>query len=151
MDWSKFDKKCDVEGINEDIKEMDTGDFEEIPVGRYEVRLDSLEMKPTKEKGLPMMVACFTVIEGEYKKRKIFVNQVIYMGDANDKYRVNTANRFLRGLESGLDISFKGIQAYDNLIQAVEKKCVESEYLIEITEKKGFRNYSIIEKYESPF
>lgn len=151
-DWSKFDKKVNVEEINHDIDDLGDGNFEELPLGRYEVRLDSLEMKPTKEKGYPMLAAAFTVVEGEYTKRKIFVNKVLFMDDGNDKYRLNSANRFLDSLDSGLEVHFNGFRDYERLINSIADKCEKQEYLIEIEEKKkGFRNYKIIEHYESPF
>lgn len=150
-DWSKFDKKVDVEELNHDLEDLNSGGFEELPLGKYEVRLDSLEMKPTKEKGYPMLVMSFTVVEGQYEKRKIFVNQVLYMGDQNDKYRMNTANQLLESLDSGLDVAFKGFRNYENLIDAIADKSVDEEYLLEIGERKGFRNYKIIEHYNNPF
>ena len=151
-DWSKFDNKVDVEELNHDLDELNEGgDFEELPDGKYEVSLDSLEMKPTKQKGYPMLAARFTVIEGEFKKRKIFVNQVIIMGDQNDKYRVNTANKLLKGLDSGLTVEFKGLRDYEKLIDAVADKCVDEEYLLEMETKKGFTNYKILEHYGEVF
>lgn len=146
--WSKFDSVVDVNELNHDIEELGNGEFEDLPEGRYEVRLDSLEMKPTKEKGYPMLAACFTVIEGEYKKRKIFVNQVIVMGDENDKYRVRGANDLLIGLDSGLSIKFNGLDNYEKLINAVADKCEGEEYLLELgSNKKGYPTYKIVEHY----
>lgn len=150
-DWSKFDKKVNVEEINHGIDDLGGGEFEELPLGKYEVKLDSLEMKPTKEKGYPMLTMCFTVIQGDFSKRKIFVNQVLFMDDGNDKYRLNTANKLLEGLDSGFAVSFEGFREYEHLIDKIADKCVDEEYLIEVGERKGFRNYKIIEHYNDPF
>lgn len=147
MDWSKFDSKCDIQGMKQDIKKASENSFEEVPVGKYEVALEKLEMKATKKNGYPMMVAQFKVVEGEYKKRKIFVNQVLFNGDAHDGLRLQIAETFLRNLDTGIVVDFEGFQAFSELIDRIAVQAVDEEYLLEIGEKKGFRNYKILEHY----
>lgn len=154
MDWSKFDKKINVNEINDGIKELPEGEFEELPDGKYEVSLDSAELKPTKKDGYPMLAMCFTIVAGEYENRKIFVNQVLVMGDENDKYRVKSCNELLIGLGSSQTVSFNSVKEYEELINAIDDECNGMEYLIQKKSKtskkdgKSYSSYKILEAYE---
>lgn len=145
-DWSKYNK-IDAKALSAEAENLGSGDFEELPLGQYEVALEDLELKPTKTKGDPMLVMTFRVVAGEFKKRKLWVNQVIIMGDENDRYRLHGANVLLRGLESGLEVKFEGVQEYSDLIDEILTKCRDAEYLLEIKERKGYRQYVIKERY----
>lgn len=148
--WDELDRKVDVDGFSKDVHEAaKQGGFEEIPLGKYEVKLDSLEMKATKKAKDPMIVAQFTVIEGDYKKRKVFVNQVCFMASKPDSNttRMNVSLNFLRSLDSGLEVDFTSFRELSRLVDRIADKCVDEEYLLEIKENKGFRNYEILEHY----
>ena len=56
LDFSKFDKQVDLEGLKKDIEDSANNDFKEVPHGTYEVAITKLELKESK-KGDPM-VAC---------------------------------------------------------------------------------------------
>lgn len=152
-DWGKFEN-VDVENLNKDVSELGDGEYPEIPCGKYEVAVDSMELKPTKEKGYPMLAVCFTILEGQFKKQKIFMNQVVLMGDTNDKYRVRTANAFLSSLGSDLKVSFDGIHQYEKLVDDIFTAIDGLEYLLEMKDSKPtkdgrvFKNYKIVEIYE---
>ena len=53
MDFSKFDAKVDLEGLQKDVKEAEAngydGDYPEVPKGKYEVKFEKIEMKETKK------------------------------------------------------------------------------------------------------
>lgn len=153
--WNAWNN-IDVEQLNSQVEELgNSGDFEELPDGKYEVRLDSLELKPTKEKGYPMVAATFTIVEGKHSKWKMFVNQVLLMGNDADKYRVNTCNKFLSSLRTdGEKIRFLSVANYETQVNETADKCIKMEYLIEkSTNNKGFTNYKILEIYgtDDPF
>lgn len=144
-DWSKYNK-IDAKALSAEAENLG-GNFEELPLGQYEVALENLELKPTKTKGDPMLVMTFKVVAGEFKKRKLWVNQVVLMGDENDCLRLHVANVLLRGLESGLEVKFEGVQEYSDLIDEILTRCQDAEYLLEIKERKGYRQYEIKERY----
>ena len=150
--WDKF-STIDAKALNEQANSLGDSDFEEVPNGKYEVSLDSLELT-TSKKGYPMVKARFTILEGEFKRRKLFFNQVVFMGDDNDKYRLHSANVFLRSLGSGLPVSFSGFDDYDALITAIADKCAATdseggaEYLLELGERRGYKTYTILERFE---
>ena len=146
MNWNQF-SNINAQELNAQVKNLSKGDFEELPLGRYEVSVEGLELKPTKEKGYPMIAAKFKVVQGEYNGRFIFMNQVVLMGNQHDAMRLGIANRFLESLETGVDITFEGVQEYEDLVAEVFNNIGRKEYLLEIGEKKGFRNYKIVDVY----
>lgn len=146
--WDKYGN-IDAKSLNEQASNL-SDDFEEIPVGKYEVALDSIVLKESKA-GDPMIAARFTVVNGTYQNRKVFLNQLVLKGDQNDAFRVHTCNVLLRSLESSLtdQVRFDGLQAYDQLINAIAGECTDAEYLLEISERKGYRNYKVLERFNS--
>ena len=61
--FDKWNSNIDLKGLQEDVKKAqeDKREYEEIPHGEYEVKLDKLELKATK-KGDPMVSAWFTIL-----------------------------------------------------------------------------------------
>lgn len=150
--WGKFET-VDAKALNDEAKNLGDGDYPEIPNGKYEVHLDSMILKPTKKDGAPMVAAKFTILEGDFKNQKIFVNMVVIKGDENDKYRLSAANRFLKSLGTDVEISFEGVSAYEALIERVfnETESLGLEYVLEIEDAKtqGFKKYTIREVFEN--
>lgn len=148
--WGKF-ANVNAAQLNEGIKALGDGEYPEIPNGRYEVAIDSMVLKPTKKTGAPMLAVRFTILEGEFKNSKLFMNQVVLMGDEHDSIRVSTANRFLKSLGTDIPVSFEGVGEYEALIEQIAET-IESqglEYLLEMGENKGgYKTYTIREVYE---
>lgn len=145
--WGKF-ASVDAKGLNKEIETLGDGDFPEIPCGKYEVAIDKMELKPTKKDGAPMLAVQFTILEGQYKKSKIFMNNVVIKGDENDKYRVHTANQFLRSLGSDIPVAFEGVAEYEALIADIFADIDGLEYLLEYGENKsGFKTFKILEVF----
>lgn len=145
-DFSKFDKQVDIEGLKHDIQdaaENGGGDFKEVPLGTYEVKIKKLELKASK-KGDPMVSCWMQILAGEYKGSMLFMNQVITRG-----FQVHIVNDFLRALDSGLAISFESYSQYGSLLmdiaEAIDGK---REYALEYGEKNGFNTFKITEVFE---
>ena len=96
MDFSKFDAKVDLEGLQKDVKEAEKngydGDYPEVPKGKYEVKFEKIEMKTTKKDGRPMLSVMARILEGDFKKQCVFMNRVLF-GTKNAKNRVITCDR----------------------------------------------------------
>lgn len=150
--WAEFANKVDVKAINEGLKNMPKGDYEELPDGKYEVALDNVEIKPTKDKGYPMLAMELTIVHGEFENRKIFINQVLCIGDDNDKYRVRTCNELLDGLQSETPV-FNSVSEYAEMVDRIASNCVDCEYLISKKSKtskkdgKTYASYKFLEAY----
>lgn len=156
FDWSKFDKKVDLESLKADVEEVEKngglGDFEPLPDGQYEVAVEKMELKESS-KGDPMLTIWFKVVAGEHEKQRIFYNGV--MQPQNDNafgFQVHRNNEMLRALwdcEKD-DVKFTGFKDYADLVLDIQEDIDgKFEYLIDkSTDKKGFDTLKIVEIFE---
>lgn len=148
--FDKWNKAIDVDGLAKDTKEVEsnggTGEYAEIPVGTYEIKIEKMELKESS-KGDPMFSAWFRILHGDYKNQLLFMNAVITQG-----FQIGNVNRFLRSLEAIDEVEFKDYAQYNDLIMDIMEAIDEVglEYLIEFKKnKKDFPVYTIKEVYES--
>lgn len=147
MDFSKFDKQADLEGLKQDIMEAEEnggGDFKEVPHGKYEVAITKLELTESK-KGDPMVSVWFKVTNGEYKGSLIFMNQVITQG-----FQIHIADEFLRSLETTVDVQFESYSQYAEMLADIFEEIEDKvEFVLDYGEnKKGFNTFEIIDSFE---
>lgn len=143
MDFSKFDKQVDLEGLKQDIEESANNDFKEVPLGTYEVAIKKLELSESK-KGDPMVKVWFKIISGEYKGSLIFMNQVITRG-----FQIHIVDELLKSLETDVDIHFESYSQYAELLADVyEAVDGNFEYALKYGENKGFNTFEITEIFE---
>ncbi len=147
VNWEEFDENVDLESLEKDVEEMKTkefGDYKDVPIGNYKVRITKLELTQSK-KGDPMLAVWFQIIEGPYKNTLIFMNQVVLQG-----FQIHTVNEFLRSLQTDEIIEFKGYTSYNILILNIYQKIVQSEFVLEYEEnKKGYKTFKILEKFDN--
>ena len=146
FDFSKWDNQVDIEGLKHDIQDASQnggGDFKEVPLGAYEIKIKKLELKASK-KGDPMVSCWMQILEGEYKGSMLFMNQVITRG-----FQVHIVNEFLRSLASGLEISFESYSQYAQLLMDIAEAIDNhKEYAVEYGEKNGFNTFKITDVFE---
>lgn len=146
VDFSKFDKSVDLDGLREDIKEAQEnggGDYKEVPHGEYEVSIEKMELVESK-KGDPMVSIWFNVVSGDYRNSKIFYNQVITKG-----FQIHLVNELLRSLESDLVVEFETYKQYSELLLDIHENVDgKFEYALNYDEKKGYNTFSISEVFE---
>lgn len=143
MDFSKFDKQIDLEGLKQDIADSVNNDYKEVPHGTYEVAITKLELGESK-KGDPMVKAWFKILEGEFKNSIVFMNQVVTTG-----FQIHIVDNFLRSLGTDIAVCFESYSQYANLIADVyEAVNGKFEYALEYGEKKGFNTFKIKEVFE---
>lgn len=146
--FEKWNQEVDQEKLKKEIEEAANGstDFEDVPVGEYEVEVEKMELVATKTTGKPMLTVWFNIMDGKYKGQKIFMNQVITQG-----FQIHVANEFLRSLDTGVDVDFDGnYEHYNDLIldvmEAIDKQL---EYMLDYGEnKKGYKTFKISEVFE---
>ena len=147
--WQNFDLKIDNNLLNDIANaSSNSGEFEELPLGRYEVKINSMELTQSK-KGDPMTKTIFEVVQGQYKGRYIFKNSVIYKGDRNDGWRLKQEIDFINSLQPRDAVNFYSFSDFEKQISNAfaDINSCKLEYLIEIKEKNNFRSYSVIEVY----
>ena len=144
--FEKWNSNIDLAGLQQDIKDAQDNnkEFEAVPHGEYEVKLDKLELKATK-KGDPMVSAWFTILEGKYKKSKLFMNQVVTQG-----FQIHIVNEFLRSMKTDIDIDFVDYKQYADLLLEVAEFCDENnlEFAIKYEDNKGYDKFTITEVFE---
>lgn len=145
INFDEFDKMVDFEGLKADIQEAANrvpGEYEEVPCGTYEVKLEKLELG-TSKKGSPMAKVWFKVLEGDYKNQLIFMNQVCTQG-----FQVHIINTLMREMGTEReDLVPQSFTAYANTIEEVFKELKgKHEYILEYGENsKGFKTYKILQ------
>lgn len=145
MDYSKFDKMVDLDGLKKDIESAKegSGEYTEVPHGTYEVSIDKMELAESK-KGDPMVTIWFKILNGEFENSRLFMNQVITKG-----FQIHIVNEFLRSLGSGKSVTFETYSQYSNLIMDImESIDGTKEYHLEYGEKKGYNTFKILEIFE---
>ena len=151
FDFSKIDRTVDLKGLQADVEEAKKnsgGDFPTIPAGKYEVRVETLEVKGTKaDPNRPMLAVSFKILSGEFKNQRLFMNRVLY-GTKNDKNMIAFAIGFLEKLDSGVPISFNGYEPFRQLVldvaEAIDGKL---EYAVDYDDSR-FNSITIDEVFE---
>ena len=144
--FEKWNSNVDLAGLQQDIKDAQDNDkeFEAVPHGEYEVKLDKLELKATK-KGDPMVSAWFTILNGKYKNSKLFMNQVVTQG-----FQIHIVNEFLRSMKTDIDVDFEDYKQYADLLLDVAEFCDSNnlEFAIKYEDNKGYDKFTITEVFE---
>ena len=147
--WQNFDLKIDNNLLNDIANaSSNNGEFEELPLGRYEVKINSMQLTQSKN-GDPMTKTIFEVVQGQYKGRYMFKNSVIYKGDRNDAWRLKQELTFINSLQPIDQVNFYSFSDFEKQISNAfaNINSRKLEYLVEIKEKNNFRTYSILEVY----
>ena len=147
--FDKFNEKFNASKLAEEVKELGSnnrqqGDYEDVPFGMYEVKVEKMKLKESKS-GRPMVSIWFRIIEGDFKNSIIFMNQVV-----EQPFQIHIVKELLAALESGLDIEFVDYNQFNDLLldihQAIDGKL---EYALDYQENdKGFNVFKIKEVYE---
>ena len=150
--FAQWDNAVDVEGLQKDIHEAEQnggGNFKEVPHGKYEVSIEKMELKATKEKKDPMVSIWMKIVsDGEFKKQLIFLNQVITQG-----FQIHIVNEFLRSLikecADAPVVEFKSYAQYAELLMDIHELIADQfEYAINYGQtKKGFDTFEVLEVY----
>lgn len=151
---NKFNELYNVNDLQESLKKAqeNTTEFPEIPVGKYEVKIEKIELRSTKEGNKPMGTIQFVITDGEYKKFKLFYNQVLVGTDKTTgqltTYGLHHFNEFLKSLDSGLEIKFVDFNQYENLLLDVAEKVEHLIYEIQYGKNNDFPTYKILDIFE---
>ena len=144
--FDKWNSNIDLKGLQDDVKDAENNkrEYEEIPHGEYEVKVDKMELKSSK-KGDPMVSIWFTILEGKYKKSKIFLNQVITQG-----FQIHIINELLKSMGTDLNIEFVDYKQYADLLLDVAEECDTNklEFALTYEDNKGYDKFTITEVFE---
>ena len=144
--FEQWNANADLKGLQADVAEAqnNTGNYEEVPHGEYEVKVDKMELKASK-KGDPMVSIWFTILNGKYKKSKLFLNQVITQG-----FQIHIVNELLKSMKTDLNIEFVDYKQYAELLLDVAEECDTNnlEFALKYEDNKGYDKFTITEVFE---
>lgn len=144
--FEKWNNTVDLKGLQDDIKDAQENnkEYEKVPHGEYEVKIDKMELKASK-KGDPMVSIWFTILEGKYKKSKLFLNQVITQG-----FQIHIVNELLKSMKTDLNIEFVDYKQYAELLLDVAEECDANnlEFALKYEDNKGYDKFTITEVFE---
>lgn len=149
-----FNFDFDLNDIEESLQAIQNNDItdREVRPGKYEVKIEKIELKSTKDGGKPMAFVQMRIQDGEFKNMCLFYNQVLVGFDKNTgkltAFGIHNFNKFLKSLDSGIQIEFKDFKQYANLMLDVSELVENLTYLIEFTKKGDFANYRVLEIFE---
>lgn len=151
IDFDKIDRSVDLKGLQADVEEARKnggGDFPTIPAGKYEARVETLEIKGTKKDNRPMLAASFKILSGEYKNQRLFMNRVLY-GTKNDGSMIKSAEGWLASLDSGIATAFESYKQFNQVVldvaEAIDGKL---EYVVDYDPNR-FNSISIDEVFDT--
>lgn len=154
---NKFNDLYDVNALQKSLEEVEKnnskkdGDFPEVPVGKYEVKIEKIELGESKN-GSPMGKIMFRIIEGEFKKSCLFYNQVLIGKDKNTgeltAFGLHNFNEFLKTLDSQVEIKFKDFYQYEQLLLDVAEAVESLVYEIQYGKNNDFPTFKILNIYE---
>lgn len=103
VDFSAFDEQIDLKALQKELQEADDSQYEDVPNGVYDVTFDKMEVKPTKKGDKLMFSVQCSILDGKYKKRKIFFNRTI-TGNTSERWTneqaIKSVCRWLDKLET---------------------------------------------------
>ena len=150
--FRKWNSTVDKGSIDE-VKNMEnsqSGDYDEVPCGKYAVKIDKLELVSSKN-GSPMVCIWMKIIEGQYKNRLLFANQVV-----DEPFKIHRADEMLRQLlddtESNIEVEWVGdYRKYATMIDEIFMEIKDSyTYDVEYGKtNKGFSTYTFTDTYEN--
>lgn len=154
--FDKYTSKIDAAELEASQKEINAnasgGDYPEVPVGKYEVKVEKLECKMSS-KNNPMVSIWFDILTGDFKGSKIFYNGVFY-----EDWMRHRVVKMLSALldaphhEAEINLILKSgdVDTINNFCMDVHEQIDGSfEYLLDYGMKKGYNTYEIKEVFDA--
>lgn len=153
--FDKYAKKINAEELAASQKEINDnssgGDYKEVPLGTYEVEVNKLECKLTKETKKPVVSIWFKILEGDYANSMIFYNGVFtedWMRHRVVKMLSALLNDPTHEAEINLILKSGDVDEINNFCMDIHEEIDgQFEYLLDYGQKKGFNTYDIKETY----
>lgn len=155
--FEKYSSKINSEELAASQKEIQANatstDRPEIPAGKYEVKVDNIEAKNSKN-GNPMVSIQFRILAGKFEKSCIFYNGVFHEDWMRHRVAKMLSDLIADGDNTAMvNLILKGSLSEVNnfcmdLAEDISDKKLE--YLLDYgVDKKGYQTYKIAEVYEA--
>lgn len=154
--FDKYASKINAEELAASQKEIaqnakGSGDYPEVPVGKYEVKIEKMEAKMSKGNN-PMVSIWFKILTGSFKDSMIFYNGVFH----EDWMRHRVVD-FLSAIldddahkaEINLILKDSNINEVNDFVMDIHEQVDGTfEYLLDYGMNKGFNTYTIEEVFD---
>ena len=132
-----------MEGFNPATDSVDS--FENIPDGEYNCLLEDVTARKS-EKGTNWISFKFSIMDGSYANRLIFVNYF---------FTEKTADRSIKGItklayEFGYELPLEAFNTYTSLAETLNGMA-GNQAIVKQTTKNDFSNYKVTPTTELPF
>lgn len=156
--FAKYADKINAEELAKSQQEIQDnanggGNYEEVPVGKYEVKVEKLECKKAKTSGNLMVSIWFKIMTGKYENSMIFYNGVFtedWMRHGVAKILSDLLDDGDRTAEINLIMKSNNMQTINDLCmdihEAIDKKF---EYLLDYGQKGKYNTYKIEEVFDA--
>lgn len=149
INFQRFNEEFGGQKALDALKEAQQNEYKEVPDGEYVCKLEKLELGETKKDGKPMIKGTFRILQGEFKKSCLFVNQVFTTGFPQHK-----GLQFLRSLQvfDESEIDFDGnFETFNDLLLdiAEEVEAAKLTHLVAKIKDGDYARYSVLEVYEN--
>lgn len=155
--FDKYADKINADDLKASQKEIQDnanggGNREEVPVGKYEVKVDKLECKMSKSNNL-MVSIWFRILKGKFEKSVIFYNGVFkedWMRHRVAKILSDLLDDGDRTAEINLILKTGNMETINNLCLDIHETIDgRLEYLLDYGLSKGYNTYAIEEVYDA--
>lgn len=155
--FEKYASKINAEELEasqrEIAKNADGGDYPEIPVGKYEVKIKKMEAKLSKSSNKPMVSIWFEILTGKFEGNYIFYNAV-YTEDWQRHRVVDFLSAILdddtHKAEINLILKDSNIQEVNDFVMDIHEQVDgHFEYLLDYGMHKGYNTYTIAEVFDT--
>lgn len=155
--FEKYADKINTDDLKASQKEIQDnasgGQREEVPVGKYEVKVDKLECKKSKSSGNPMVSIWFRILKGKFEKSVIFYNGVFH----EDWMRHRVAKILSDLLDDGDRTAEINLILKTGDMDTINDFCMDIhesidgrlEYLLDYGLSKGYNTYAIADVYDA--
>lgn len=126
-----------MEGFNPATDSVDS--FEKLPDGEYNCLLEDVTSRVSEEKGTHWISFKFSIMDGDYTNRLIFVNFF---------FTEKTMERSIKGItklayDFGYELPIEAFASYDSLAETLNGLSGNQATVKQTTSKNDFSNYKV--------
>lgn len=153
--FDKYASKINAEELAASQKEITEnasgGNYPEVPVGTYEVKVEKMEAKMSS-KGNPMISIWFRILTGDFKDSMIFYNGVYqedWMRHRVVDFLSNILDDTTHKAEINLILKDSNVTEVNNFVMDIHEQIDgKFEYLLDYGISKSYNTYTIKEIFD---
>lgn len=126
-----------MEGFNPATDSVDS--FENLPDGEYNCLLEEVTARVSEEKGTNWLSVKFSVMNGDYTNRLIFVN--FFFTEKSMERSIKSIIKM--AYDFGYELPTEAFASYKSLAETLNSMAGNQAIVKQTTSKNGFANYTV--------